>query len=249
MNAAVLDEIHQTDRVCDSTGQAIDVAPTSIDRRERQFLAELIASDDSIRRTLEVGCAYGVASLSICRATAGRRGAHHTILDPYQSERWGGVGRQTLLRAGCEHFELREEPSEIALPALLDTHEGEFDLIFIDGYHTFDHVMVDLFYATRLVRIGGYVVLDDTNWRSIAKVMSYYLRYPAYRRCGGSASRSHFGDLYRKLLWGLFPPALAGWVLPHVVYDRLYARQLFTAMTAIQKVGADKRPCTWFPSF
>jgi len=225
------------------------VTPTSVDRRELKFLADLIASDNSIRRTLEVGCAFGVASLSICQATAGRDGAHHTILDPFQSELWKGVGRLNLERAGCDHFELLEKPSETALPSLLTEHEGQFDLIFIDGCHTFSHVMLDLFFATRLVRVGGYVVLDDSNWWAIAKVMSYYLKYSAYRRCGGSASRSRVGDLYRKLLWRFFPPASAAWVLPHIVFDRFYARQLFTSMTAIQKVSADNRPYTSFAPF
>jgi hypothetical protein len=36
-----------------------------------------------------------------------------------------------------------------------------FDFIFIDGLHRFDHVFVDLFYAHRLLKPAGVVVLDD----------------------------------------------------------------------------------------
>ena len=36
-----------------------------------------------------------------------------------------------------------------------------FDFIFIDGWHTFDYTLVDMFYADRLLRIGGYLLIDD----------------------------------------------------------------------------------------
>jgi predicted O-methyltransferase YrrM len=37
----------------------------------------------------------------------------------------------------------------------------EYDLIFIDGSHNYEHVVVDLRYALQLVKEGGKIILDD----------------------------------------------------------------------------------------
>ena len=65
-------------------------------------------------------------------------------------------------RTGFDFIIFKEELSEIALPSLLKEKEGRFDLIFIDGLHSYDQVMLDFYYANRLIRIGGFIVFDDT---------------------------------------------------------------------------------------
>lgn len=62
---------------------------------------------------------------------------------------------------------------------MLRKQPESFNLIFIDGWHTFDQMMLDMFYANRLVRIGGYIIIDDCNWESVAVALSYYMNYPA----------------------------------------------------------------------
>ena len=103
------------------------------------------------------------------------------IIDPKQMAVWHGVGISHLQRAGIEFFNLISEPSELALPDLLRDQPESFDLIFIDGWHTFDQTMLDMFYANRLVRTGGYIVTDDCTWESVAAAVSYYMNYPAYK--------------------------------------------------------------------
>jgi hypothetical protein len=83
----------------------------------------------------------------------------HTIIDPEEMTVWHGVGVAQLKRAGIGFFELITEPSELALPALLRQQPASFDLIFIDGWHTFDQVMLDqvmldMYYANLLVPNG-----------------------------------------------------------------------------------------------
>jgi hypothetical protein len=50
----------------------------------------------------------------------------------------------------------------------------------IDGWHTFDHALVDFFYVDRLLEDGGIVVFDDVQMPAIEKVVRYVLRYPNY---------------------------------------------------------------------
>ena len=39
----------------------------------------------------------------------------------------------------------------------------------------------DSFYANRLLEDGGFVAIDDANWPSIRKMISYVSKYPNYR--------------------------------------------------------------------
>jgi len=249
MDVAVLHDICASGKFRDQAGNEIDVRKTSIDRKECEFLSGIIAADESIRRTLEIGCALGVSSLCICQALQGRPGAHHTILDPYQTSRWNRTGLHLLERAGCERFDFREEPSELAMPQLLKEHEGGFDLIFIDGYHTFDHSLVDLFYATRLLRVGGLVIIDDANMRTVAKAIAYFKRYPCYKLHSQSPANSRLSQWAHQALQTLLPPAVAGWLIPRILYDHVVAHRLNTSMVALQKIAPDDRHQKWFASF
>ena len=149
-----------------------------------EFLFDLISRDPAVRKTLEVGCAYGLSSLHICMALQGRPGAAHTIVDPFQNTQWDGVGTMHLERAGVDFFELVEARSEFALPRILEENEGQFDFVFIDGWHTFDHTLLDSFYANRLLRVGGYLVIDDAGMPPVYRAISFLKNYPCYREIG-----------------------------------------------------------------
>ena len=181
---ALIDEIRRNRTVTDAGGEERPIEKHGINAAEGRFLTEFIASRPDITRTFEVGCAYGLSSLHITSALAGRKGAHHVIVDPDESTAWGGIGVTNLDRAGVDFYELREEPSELALPQMLKAGE-KFDLAFIDGWHTFDQTLLDLYYANRLVRTGGYIIIDDADWISVSKAISYFAKYPCWKVVGG----------------------------------------------------------------
>lgn len=53
---------------------------------------------------------------------------------------------------------------------LWDAHRTEgFDLVYIDGSHMPEDVMLDMMLAIRLVRIGGVMIVDDYLWTIDAK--------------------------------------------------------------------------------
>jgi hypothetical protein len=82
--------------------------------------------------------------LYICEALSGQGSGRHTILDPGQYSDFHGVGIANLKRAGFDFFELIEKPALLA--------EGrKFQFALIDGWHTFDHTLLDLFYVNRLL--------------------------------------------------------------------------------------------------
>jgi predicted O-methyltransferase YrrM len=241
---AVVEEIRRTRTVTSTDGATYPIGNHGIDRAEGRFLSEFIARRPSIIRTLEVGCAYGFSSLYIVGALAGRKGAHHVIIDPSQSSDWDRIGVTNLDRIGVDFYELREEPSELALPQLLKEGD-EFDLIFIDGGHTFDQVLVDMYFASRLIKPGGYIVLDDAGWPSVSKAVSNFAKYPCFKIVGGS---SVLPVRIAGALVKVFAP-FAELLFPHWLYDHVYRWLKYPTMVAIEKVAEDQRSFKWFRSF
>jgi predicted O-methyltransferase YrrM len=246
---SIIDEIYETRVVRDSSGNEYKLS-SEVDPSEGDFLFRLISSDTSILRTLEVGCAFGLSSLHICEALRNRPGASHLIIDPKQMDVWHGVGIAHLERAGIEFFDLIQDPSELALPDLLRSQPESFDFIFIDGWHTFDQTMLDMFYSNRLVRLGGYIVIDDCEWESVAAAVSYYMNYPAYEWLREPAMMARTWTMRTvRTIGRLLPPRMARLVLPTDVYSRIYRRIRYPSMVALKKVAEDTRSWTWFKVF
>ena len=80
--------------------------------------------------------------------------------------------------------------------------EGTYDLVFIDGKHTFDFALVDFFYADLLVRVGGYVAFDDLWMPSILRAVNFVLRNRDYALHpvpeGGASLRRRAGRFVRR---------------------------------------------------
>jgi predicted O-methyltransferase YrrM len=243
----IAQEIYAAGRVVDADGNEYPL-DSHVDANEGRVLFELIRSDPSIVRTVEIGCAYGLSSLHICEALTGRDGASHTIVDPNQFTDWHGIGAYNLDRMGVDFYRVVSEPSELALPELVRTGRAGFDLVFIDGWHTFDHTLIDMFFADQLVRIGGYVVVDDCDRITVGKAVSYFENYPNYevvREPGLSASSTRAGRLARALL----PMRIARRMLPVASYDRQYLSRLYPSMVALRKIAEDERDWRWYETF
>jgi predicted O-methyltransferase YrrM len=220
-----------------------------VDHVEGEFLYQLISRDSSVVKTLEIGCAYGLSSLFICDALLGRAGASHMALDPYQTGEWHGVGAANLKRAEIRFASIVERKSEIGLAELLEHNEGSFDFILIDGLHTFDQTMLDLYYANRLVKVGGYIAVDDCHAPPVAKAVSCLERFPCYRKLASCPEQVTFRRRAKRVIRKLLPVAAAQWLLPARVYDAVYTRTMYPSMLVLQKTSADLRDVWWFRSF
>jgi predicted O-methyltransferase YrrM len=223
---------------------------SAIDRDEGAFIHRIISDDPAISKTLEIGCAYGLSSLHICDAIRSRPGARHTIIDPFQNEQWDGVGIRNLKESGVDFFDLIEERSEFALAELTRAGEGRLDFVFIDGWHTFDHTMLDSYYATRLLKVGGYLVLDDVTLAPVRKAVDYLRSYPCYQQIsqlGKPNTRSYKLRIAEKVLR----------LIPTHQRERMFSLQFLhdafdtqeVRMVALKKVSKDERDWDWYKSF
>src|SRR5581483_3770921 len=149
---------------------------------------------------VEVGMAYGVGSLALADAIHGQL----ISIDPFQTTEWGGVAVEQLRRAGfADRCELIEQPSHLALPHLVN-RGLRVDLALIDGWHTFDHCLVDFFYVDMLLKDGGVVIFDDVAWPAVNRVVRFVLANRAYTLAEW-VPRRVAGQLYGLIRAGLRP--------------------------------------------
>jgi predicted O-methyltransferase YrrM len=123
------------------------------------------------RETLEIGMGYGFSTLFILAATID--GSHHTAIDPFQRSHWCAIGLANAQALGApSSFRFIEERSDQSAVDLAREFRS-FDLIFIDGNHRFDDVLVDFYLYAELCRVGGMIIFDDTWMSSIQSVLSF----------------------------------------------------------------------------
>jgi predicted O-methyltransferase YrrM len=238
-------QLYETGVAVGQSGQAHNIRD-HIDPQEGEFIVNVIQSDASIVRTLEIGCAHGLSSLHICAAIQGRPGASHTIIDPFQDIQWDGVGLRNLEKAKVDFCTFINVRSEFALPHLLEENEGKFDFVFIDGWHTLDHTLLDCFYASRLLRVGGLLAIDDVNFPSVEWVVDFFKSYPCYEEHGSVSSETPPSWKKRVVRTLLSPVRREMW--SKVIAKRLYHR-LFddrsTRLIILRKTQEDNRNWNW----
>jgi predicted O-methyltransferase YrrM len=249
----LLQEIFSNKVVSNLQGETFPLH-SSIDHQEGEFLQQLILQYKP-QKSIEIGCAYGLSSLYICDALQknGNR-PQHTIIDPFQKTQWNSVGISNLEKANLRFFDLIEKVSELAMPELLAQNK-QYDFIFIDGWHTLDHTLVDLFYANRMLKVGGILVVDDVvTIRPVNKAMRYFANYPAYKFIG-KAPMQH--SWKRKLYYTITEIAsLFTYLLPYrkqifnaTFLDSDRKVQLDASMVAFEKIAEDDRTWNWYVEF
>lgn len=124
------------------------------------------------KETCEVGLGYGYSTIYILAAIHENGVGTHLAIDPYQRA-YHEIGLNQPKRIGMEQqFHLIPEKSSLALTSLIRA-ERSFDLIYIDGGHRFDDVLVDFVLSAEACSLNGYIVLDDMWMSSIQRVASF----------------------------------------------------------------------------
>jgi predicted O-methyltransferase YrrM len=129
------------------------------------------------RSILEIGMAYGYSTIYFLASIAKNQFGRHVAIDPYQNSYWKGIGlahAQTLASVTAKNstFQLFEDRSDRVVTDLARSRSF-FDLIFIDGNHRFDDVLVDFYLYAQLCNVGGYMIFDDMWMNSVRTVVSF----------------------------------------------------------------------------
>jgi predicted O-methyltransferase YrrM len=247
----VLEQIVTSDTVTDGTSvlplrhPAVPNLPVAVDPKEGSFLAHIIDTVQP-RVSLEIGMAYGVSTLYLCEALS--RMPHpvrHIVMDPFQTPQWRGIGLRNVRAAGYDHMvEFHENRSEFVLPRLL-ADGTEVDFAFVDGWHTFDQVMVEFYYLNRMLRVGGVMAFDDAERRGINRVIRHALSYQAYEVFEPERGRSDAVSLGGRLRRKLRGVPSASRIIRRDILDRDWDLGIHSTCVAIRKVAEDRRGSGW----
>lgn len=140
-----------------------------------------LVKENKFTYTLEIGFAMGASAVWICQAHRNNQSTgHHYAIDPNQTSQYKNIGKYLLEKSGLsEYLHVMEMTSYRALPKLYeDVLSGKipkFDLIYIDGWHTFDYTLIDFFYADLLLNIHGVIVLDDIRHLPVRRCYDYLI--------------------------------------------------------------------------
>lgn len=133
------------------------------------------------RVCVEIGMAMGTSALAILAGLqAGGSGGKLISIDPKQTDKWRSAGRASIERAGYgEHHELIVEPDFLALPPLLRLGL-RVDFGYIDGWHTFDHALLDFWYIDRMMSPGGVIGFNDCGMAGVDKAIGFVQSHRKY---------------------------------------------------------------------
>ncbi len=237
----LLEQILRKQEVLSADGTPIPLH-SAITEAEGAKLQQLIAQKCPVV-SLEIGLAYGVSALFICEALSKAGGERHIVIDPGQEAWFQGIGLRHLKEAGFGPLiDFRQQKSHNALPQLV-TEGVRIDFAFVDGFHTFDHVLVDFFYVDLLLRVGGIIAFDDANSPPIHTVCRYVATNRAYRVCGEVGTMRHKGLAARTLCWSARRSAILRRILRSRFSepDEALGFSTDSSLIAFEKISEDTR--------
>jgi len=245
----VLEEILTT-RLCPlPEGQPVNLQG-NVSRDSGRVLAEAVFQCRP-RLACEIGLACGVSTLFILEALNRSGGGRLIGMDPAQHDAtWRGAGLHNVRRAGfAESYEFHEAPSQAVLPKLASTGT-RIQFAFIDGWHTFDHTLVDFFYVDLMLDVGGIVVIDDIGYPGIRKLLHFILTNRAYsvvaREAGpGPNARTRA----KRTLQSALRPLVRDNFTPNAAARQLERQVDGTQLVALRKDAEDRRSFDHFVAF
>lgn len=200
----------------------------------------------------EVGLAYGLSTLYILDAMQHHGGGRLIGMDPAQHDAtWQGGGLHNVRKAGyADRYEFHEATSQRMLPKL-EERGTRIQFAFIDGWHTFDHTLVDFFYLDSMLDVGGVMVLDDVGYPALQRLAHFIV-------CNRDYSILDFDPRPLASGWRIAAKALAKKMLHPLVRDNhtpdanqraLQALVNRSGLIALQKRGDDRRRFDHFVAF
>jgi hypothetical protein len=146
--------------------------------RRINYLLEVAGSD----RYLEIGVDRGETLLAV-------QSKNRTAVDP----------RPALdpadLPAGVD---LQTVPSDVFFSRLPD--DRRFDVVFIDGLHTFEQTYRDLINALDYLSVGGFVLIDDVWPSDAVSAIPDQAESRRHRVSLGQSCRDWHGDVYKVVI-------------------------------------------------
>jgi len=144
---------------------------------EGNFLSSLI-SKNAFKNCLEIGFYTGSTALYLTHAISKINGSVTSICIDDKKTIERGIQLLATLNYEKYHKLLKGNSNEV-LPTLFLTSQ-KFDFIFVDGWKTFDHLALEIYYLNQLLIVGGIILFDDCYMPSVRKVISLLKKFYGY---------------------------------------------------------------------
>jgi predicted O-methyltransferase YrrM len=153
-------------------------------KKEEGNTIQNIINKYKLEKCLEIGMAFGISAFYILTSN---KNVSLTSIDPFQKDptQWKSMGLKLIKKMNLNNrHNFISELSYISLPKLLSTYGSSYyDFIFIDGWHTFDYTLIDFFYADKLLRKNGIIIIDDALHEGVKKFVRYIeTNYKNYKK-------------------------------------------------------------------
>ncbi len=143
---------------------------SNINSREGTYISSMIQKY-GYKKCFEVGLAHGISSIYILK----NPGTSLISIDPFQKSQWDNQALKFIKHLGYDkNHSLIEKKSHVALPEMLEKYgEDSFDFCFIDGDHKFDVTLLDFYYSSLMIKIGGMIIIDDALHAGVNKCIKF----------------------------------------------------------------------------
>jgi predicted O-methyltransferase YrrM len=135
-----------------------------------------ISNKNSIQ-VLEIGLANGTSAMIINNVLNKypNKKIKYISVDPVQKNEWSNIGLYNIERIKKDFIKTEHisKYSDKAMNILYERKE-KFDLIFIDGGHSYEVVYSDCKYADKLLNIDGLVIHDDVLHYGVKKAINQF---------------------------------------------------------------------------
>jgi predicted O-methyltransferase YrrM len=121
-------------------------------------------------RTIEIGCGFTTVVFALSSAS-------HTCISPFPDEHRRVAEWCATQDIDTSRIRFLAGRSDVLLPGLKAT---ELDLALVDGSHAFPHAFIDYWYLALALRIGGVLVIDDTQLWTGAVLQAFLNEQPEW---------------------------------------------------------------------
>jgi predicted O-methyltransferase YrrM len=124
------------------------------------------------KKCIEVGMAFGISAYSILSYSPD---ITLISIDSKQITKWDKSGLKLLKKMNVDkNHKWMKKKSYIGLSELLKKNgQSTFDFIYINDWNTFEYMIVNIFYASLLLKVGGILLINDILLNSVGKCIKY----------------------------------------------------------------------------
>lgn len=150
--------------------------PIAISRTQGEFLRSFVETHKP-ETIIECGFGFGISALWFLSSR--HQPNKHFIVDPFRERSKGAEMICAYIRAH-KHVRLDDTQTSQQFLAEFEKSGKKVDFIFNDADERFDGLLCDMYFSTRILSVGGHVIIRNVWNPSIRKVILFCIKNLPY---------------------------------------------------------------------